>query len=120
MPQLHTLTAILPSNNLDITENPDETLARIGWPTRSVPVAAIEIALESRPLTQGQSKAILALWMPVHLAGNSFAAPCLARALEGCFAAYAPPQIWPRQTLDPLTADDSAGPEPMFPFLVSA
>ena len=86
----------------------------------SLATTAIEVALESRPLTQGQSKAILALWMPVHLAGNSFAAPCLAPALEGCFQAYAPPQIWLRQTLDPLTADDSAGLEPMFPFLVSA
>src|SRR5260221_7680032 len=60
----------------------------------SLATIAIEIALESRPLTQGQSKAILALWMPVHLAGNSFAARCLARAWEGCLQACAPPQIW--------------------------
>jgi len=46
--------------------------------------------------------------MPVHLAGNLFAARCLVRAWEGCFQAYAPPQIWQRRTLDSLTADDSA------------
>src|ERR1700745_3678488 len=74
----------------------------------SLATTAIEIAPESRPLTQGQSKAILALWMPVHLAGNLFAARCLVRAWEGCFQAYAPPQIWQRRTLDSLTADDSA------------
>ena len=61
----------------------------------AVPIAAfLAEAPESRPLTQSQSKAILALWMPVHLAGNSFAARCLVRAWEGCFQAYAPPQIW--------------------------
>ena len=80
----------------------------------------MEIGLESRPLTHGPSKAILAIWTPVHLAGNSFAAHCLAQASEGCCQAYGQLQIWQRRTLDPLTADDLTGPEQTFPFLVSA
>src|ERR1700739_565525 len=88
--------------------------------TSVLATTAIKSALEAQPLTQGQSKAILRLWMAVHLAGNSFAARCLARAWEGCLQVCAPPQILQRRTLDSLTADDSAGPERMFPFSVSA